>query len=206
MRLDDLVEKAQAGDDEAFSSICQSFEGLVKKHAFQQHMRPIASEALAEGQLAVVQAVRLYDPALGVNFAGFVESRVKYAVWNMFKRERRRWQHEIPLEQGTDENELNFAEVISDGHDMEAEIAEVAVTKEIMDMVRILPEKQCLIIFKTLIEECSLTQVARNLGITPQAAHNLRKRGLARLKMVCAGMYASEGGERDGCSKNTAKH
>lgn len=48
-----LIAQAQQGEEEAFAEICRRFAGLVKKYAFQQHLRPIADEAQAHGWLAI---------------------------------------------------------------------------------------------------------------------------------------------------------
>lgn len=194
MDLEELVKKAQAGDQSALQEICINFEGLVKKQAFQNHIRPIACEAMAEGNLAVVQAVRMYNPSLGIHFAGFVESRVKYAVWNLFKRERRIWQREMPFEGSNEEGEFDLADILQDERDIAAETVEKVAAQNLWGEVCLLPQKQRQVILRTIFAERSLTEAARELGVTPQAAHNLRKRGLARLKSRCAGMYSSEGG------------
>lgn len=179
MELEQSVIKAQAGDQNAFQEICESFAGLVKKQAFQHHIRPIAEEALAEGNLAVVQTVLAYNPSLGIPFAGFMENRVKYAVWNLFKRERRIWQRELPLVVCDEEDEFDLADTLADERDMEAAAMEKAATQ---DLLRILPPRQRQVILKTVLSGFTLTEAARELGVTPQAAHNLRKRGLTRLK------------------------
>ena len=195
MELEQLVIQAQAGDQNAFQEICKNFAGLVKKQAFQQHIRPIAGEALSEGNFAVVQAVRVYNPSLGIPFAGFVESRVKYAVWNLFKRERRIWQRELPLVVCNAEDEFDLANTLADERDMEAETMEKVTARDLLGTMQSLPPKQRQVILKTVLAGYTLTEAARELGVTPQAAYNLRKRGLTRLKRSCAGMYNSEGGE-----------
>jgi hypothetical protein len=59
-------------------------------------------------------------------FAGYVESRVKYAVWNLFKRERRRWQQEVPLAGGGNGDEEKSApswlDTLAATHNVEDEV------------------------------------------------------------------------------------
>lgn len=195
MELLELVNKAQMGDKTAFAAVCRRFEGLVKKHALRPHLRPVAEDAQAEAWLAVTLAVQSYDKTVGVQFAGYVESRVKYALWNMFKRERRRWQNELSFE-GADNGEDGGGIIVSltDGSDTAAQVELNLLSREIQEAIKQLPERQRLAITLTVIGDLGLAGAACHLGITAQAVHNLRKRGLARLRKLCTGMYESERG------------
>lgn len=189
MELTKLVEKAQAGDREAIHDICLRFTGLVKKYAFQPHIRPIAEEAQSQGWLAVVQGIRQYDENCGVYFAGYIESRVKYAIWNLFKRERRRWQNEAQLDGGQEEDGLAMLDQLPDGTDVAAEVEFQWLSQEITSAVAMLPDKQRQVIIRTVLGEERLSDVAVEWGITAQGVYNLRQRALTRLKTLCAGMY-----------------
>lgn len=201
MELTELVKRAQAGDSQAVHDVCLRFTGLVKKYAFQPHIRPIADEAESQGWLAVMQGIRQYDEHCGVQFAGFIESRVKYGIWNFFKRERRRWQNEAQLDSGSDEDGLAMLDQLADGTDVAGEVEFQWLSGELMTAVTVLPDKQRMVIMRTVLGEERLTAIAGELGITTQGVYNLRQRGLARLKTLCAGMYSdisSKGGEKYG--------
>lgn len=190
MELILLVRKAQSGDKEAIQEICQRFTGLVKKYAFQSHVRPIAEEAMAQGWLEVVQGIQQYDEQAGVPFAGYMESRVKFGIWNLFKRERRRWEQETQLDAGNQEEEgLSFLEQLADATDVAGEVEGKFIGEELRNAIGRLPEKQGRVIMGTLVGDERLTTLAVELGITPQGVYNLRQRGLARLKKEFIGIY-----------------
>ncbi|WP_378950699.1 RNA polymerase sigma factor [Pelosinus sp. sgz500959] len=188
MELMELVKKAQEGNEQAIYDICLRFTGLVKKYAFQPHIRPIAEDAQSQGWLAVVQGIKQYDAYCGVQFAGYIESRVKYAIWNLFKGERRRWQHEGQLE-GNQEEGRCLLEQLADNTDVASEVEMRDLSQELMMIVAVLPDKQRQVILRTVIGDEKLIAVAAELGITAQGVYNLRKRGLTRLKKLCSGMY-----------------
>ncbi|SHJ52422.1 RNA polymerase sigma factor [Propionispora hippei] len=197
MDITELAEQTRQGDEKAFSLLCRQFTGLVKRYAWQSHVRSIAEEAEAEGWLAVVRAVRNFDAKLGVPLAGYVESQVKFAVWNLFKRERRRWQRETVLEKlaAADEEEKgHLLERLPGPANVSAEVEDSLFAGVLAGWLAGLPERQRQVIAATLLEGRQLTAVARELGITAQAVHNLRRRGLARLKRAYEGMYGSERG------------
>lgn len=191
MKIEQLVMQAQAGNEggEAFAEVCRRFAGLVKKYANQPHVAGIKEEAAAEGWLAVAAAVRTYDPAAGVRFAGYVESRVRYAVWNLFKRERRRWQQELFLTGSTEEEgkeRPGLLDTLAATDNVEAEVeANFAVTA-VREALALLPAKQQTAVARTLLGEARLADIAAELGVTPQAVYSLRQRGLARLRKELA--------------------
>lgn len=189
MELMELVKKAQQGDEQAASEICLRFTGLVKKYAFQPHIRPMAEEAQAQGWLAIVQGIWQYDAACNVPFPGYLESKVKYAIWNLFKKERRRWQSEGQLEGTPEEDGLSMLERVASLENVEREVELRHLSEELMGAIVILPEKQQQVILRTVLGEESLSQLALEMGITAQGVYNLRQRGFARLKILCAGMY-----------------
>lgn len=182
MELTALVQRAQAGDEAAFAEVCRRFGGLVKKLAFQPHIRAVADEAQAEGWLALVQAVKTYDAASGVPVAGYIESRVKYAVWNLFKRERRRWQGEQPLEAESDEAGGNLLARLDSGCDVAAEVENRLMAAEAWRELACLPVRQREVIMMTVLADGRLADAAARLGVTVQAVHALRRRGLAQLR------------------------
>ncbi|MEL7633384.1 sigma-70 family RNA polymerase sigma factor [Sporomusa sphaeroides] len=191
MSIEQLVIQAQAGNEggEAFAEVCRRFAGLVKKYANQPHVAGIKEEAAAEGWLAVAAAVRTYDPAAGVRFAGYVESRVRYAVWNLFKRERRRWQQELFLTGSTEEEgkeRPGLLDTLAAADNVEAEVeANFAVTA-VREALALLPAKQQTAVARMLLGEARLADIAAELGVTPQAVYSLRQRGLARLRKELA--------------------
>ncbi|AIF53672.1 RNA polymerase sigma factor [Pelosinus sp. UFO1] len=194
MELCQLVKTAQAGDEHAFQEVCSRFTGLVKKHANKPHLRPIVEEATSQGWLAVVQAVKSYDETCGVHFAGYVDSKVKFAIWNLFKKERRRWQEEVLLEGAAEEEEQNAFAQLPDKANVAQEVELEWLSQELITAVAALPGKQRQVILQTVVGHSTLKDVAAELGITIQAVFNLRQRGVARLKTLCAGMYTSERG------------
>lgn len=196
MTIEDLVQQAQAGDQAAFQEVCRLFQGLVKKHARPAHMQSIAAEAEAEGWLAVTQAIRAYDKATGVPFAGYAESRVRFAVWNLFKREKRRWQQEVLADGGSqgEEEDGDYFAAQAARDDTAGEVETRLLAGELAEALQQLSERQRTIILQTIVYGYGLTELSRDSGITPQAVYNLRQRGLTRLKVLLAGMYESERG------------
>ena len=189
MELTILAAKAQQEDEEAFAKICGRFRGLVKKYAKQPHLRPLGEEAEAEAWLAVVKAVRTYRPEAGVQIAGYIESQVKYTLWNLFKKERRKWQSETAADADVDDEGSSLLDTLQASDNVEAAIERMELSQELQRALAELPERQSRAVILTLIEGRRLIEAGRELGISPQAVHNLQRRGLGRLRSMSKGRF-----------------
>ncbi|WP_144351404.1 RNA polymerase sigma factor [Sporomusa termitida] len=189
MTGEELVIAAQAGDGAAFAEVCRRFAGLVYKYACQPAVAGIKEEAAAEGWLALAGAVQTYDLSTGIPFAGYARQQVRYAVWNLFKRERRRWQREVPLTGGDREDgEYSLLTTLAAPDNVELAAEEAAIAGAVKEALAALPDKQRLVIVATLLGDVRLTEIAARWGITPQAVYGLRQRGLTCLHKQLTGL------------------
>lgn len=189
MNLQEMVSAAQQGDAVAYDSVCRQFGGLVRKQSRQGHLAGIREEAESEAWLALAQAVKEYDSARGVPFAGYAERCVSYRLWNVFKKERRRWQTETPLEEErTDENgegdRLGLLDWLAASDDVAGEVQQSELRDELRQAVSYLPARQRQAVVATLIGEARLSDLAEAWGISVQAVYATRKKGLSRLRQL----------------------
>lgn len=184
MELTILVARAQQGDKAAFTEICGRFRGLVKKYAYQPHLRPLGEDAEAEAWLAVVSAVQTYRTEAGVQVAGYIESQVKYRLWNVFKKERRKWEREVTADTADGEEGPTLLEALPASDNVEAMIEQMEVAAGLEHALAELPERQRRALILTLVQGRRLTEAAQQLDVTPQAVHNLQQRGLTRLRAM----------------------
>lgn len=178
MHIEDLVNKAQRGDQTAFEVLCGQFQGLMKKSAGRPHLRSIYEEALGAAYESFIEAVQTYDAQLGVPFAGFAKAKVHFALWNLFKRERRRWQNECALNAEGDEANTFVCDEVR----IEEKVERKILAQELFCLIDRLPAKQRQAILLTVVSGMGLTEAGRLLGVTPQAVFNLKKRAIQELK------------------------
>jgi RNA polymerase sigma factor (sigma-70 family) len=77
-------------------------------------------------------------------------------------------------------------ELFADNVDVAAEAERRYLRDGLRRAIGRLPERQRQAVVLTLLDHHSLSEAARRLGVTAQAVHSLRKRGLERLKKDCA--------------------
>lgn len=85
-----LVADAQAGDRRALELLCEAYLPLVRARARERAGREPVSYAdlVQDGSVALVEAVRAYDPEHGAPFAAFAATRVRYAIADACARAR----------------------------------------------------------------------------------------------------------------------
>lgn len=179
MNIEELVEKARQGDENAMESLCRQFAGLMKKTANQQHLRLIDEDALSVAYSGFVEAVKEYEPNRCIPFAGYAKSKVQFAVWNFFKQERKRWQSELSMESQADTGLISD---LADKINIEQEIEIKLSLCNLIEIIKTLPKKQQQVIIYTVFFEQNLVQTAKCLGITPQAVYALKQRAINFMK------------------------
>jgi RNA polymerase sigma factor (sigma-70 family) len=143
------------------------FEPLVNKHTWNK-----TEDEKQVAWCAVAEAFATYDSSKNVPLPGYVASKAKFALLNNTKREAKR-----------NTVEMHYKATKSDFNDFTYITVEKNMTAEaLLKAIKKLPDKQRKVIIENIILEKSLTDIARETGITPQAVYNMRKRGLERLK------------------------
>ena len=193
-----MVLQAQRGDAAAYYAVCCQFRGLVMKYARQGHLAGIHEDAESEGWLALAQAVKDFDSSRGVPFAGYAQRCVVYRLWNVFKKERRRWQTESTLEDGRDDENgeserSGLLKRLTASDDVASAVEQLELRDELRQALLSLPVRQRQAVVVTLIGEGRLADLADVWGISVQAVHATRKKALLSLKQSLSGMYLSEG-------------
>ena len=173
-----LIERAQA-DGNAMAEICGRYEPLILRAAHQPHLATVREEAESVARLSLVEAVRCFDPRLGVPFAAYARRKVFGDVRTFFRRERSKWQHEyVPVD--TTEDELSFWDAVADPRDPMGQA-------ELKDMLRtalgLLTDKERAVLL-LLHRDLTQTQIAKTLGIATQTVAKRKKTALQKMRTV----------------------
>lgn len=173
-----LLAAAQSGDSEALMALIGRYEPLLRRATNQPHLAAIRDDARAESYVSFVRAVRDYDAAQGVPFAGFIKARIYGDLHTLFRRTCRVWQREAVVDDRRDEA---FWELIEDP------AAERAMTRlerqaTLTAAMRTLTARERSVIQRLFFEERTQKETAAELSITQQAVAATKRRALAKLK------------------------
>ena len=157
---------------EDMREICEQFKPLVKKYAWKYSNTIQDSES--EAGLALVRAIRTYDPETGVPLAGYLESQVKFGLLNLWRKEMKRRQMEYHGDKAL--------EYVAAPNNPQAELIYKETIDRMLAALQELPQRQLLVLIHIFIYGRKLAYIAQVLGITAQAVYQLKKRALSRLK------------------------
>lgn len=179
--LNVILQQAQQGDREALAKLCHDFQGLIYKVTNQRYLKSIYDDALATAYLSFVEAVYSYDLASAVPFAGYAKSKVKFSVWNLFKKERRRWQRELSNDIVTEAG-IRLIEEFSDPNDSAVMAVDNILTEQLIKLLGKLPARQQQVINYLVFEARGITEIANCMNLSPQAVYSLKKTACRSLK------------------------
>lgn len=131
-----------------------------------------------------MEATKSYNPALGITFAGYVKSRVKYSVWNALKKQYRQRLYETSIDDSGNREQTRLIDTLPDKINISDIIDRLFLVEILEGAMNRLPDRQRLVIFKSIILNYKQTEIAAELGIAPQAVFKLRKRALIRLQAM----------------------
>ncbi|XER15439.1 RNA polymerase sigma factor FliA [Sporomusa aerivorans] len=106
--------------------------------------------------------------------AGYLESRVKFGLLNLWKQEMKRKQMEC---QGD-----NVLAYIAAPDDPQAELVYKEIIERMLTALHELPQRQLMVLIHIFVYGRKLAYIAQVLGITVQAVNQIKNRALRRLK------------------------
>jgi len=151
--------------------VCQQFMPLVKKYAWKY--KNSVQDAESEAWLIIINAVHTYDANTGVPLAGYLESKIKHGMFNLWRREKRKQECLV--------ND-DLLERLPAKDNIEMEIEQKQGLEKILKVINQLTPKQRFVIIHNIINDHKLDYIAKVLGITAQAVCQLKKRALGGLK------------------------
>ncbi len=158
--------------------LLNDYQGLLRKAAGQNHLRSFYDEAYAEAVLSFCDAVKTFDENMGVPFAGYAKAKVYGSLHTLFKKHRRNWQRELPLDDGSDDDSALSIAVISSLED------DIINKNSLSAALQQLTTRQQQIINYTLIQGYTQAETAKIMRITQQAVASNKKQALIRLKDI----------------------
>jgi RNA polymerase sigma factor (sigma-70 family) len=124
--------------------------------------------------LALLQAIHNFNPDLGVPLTGYLESRVKFGLLNLWRKEAKRKQMEC-------QGDKAFS-YIAAPDDPQAELIYKETIERMLAALQELPQRQLLVLVHIFVYGRKLEYIAQELGITAQAVSQIKNRALRRLK------------------------
>ena len=174
----DATSAARPNPSASMMRLLTQYEPLLRRAAGQAHFRTIHDDALAEACVSFVRAVRDYDAAQGVPFAGFAKARVYGNLRTLARRVIRTWQREATVD---DRREEGFWDSIED-EDAARALTRLERRSMLAAALRALSERERDVITRLYFQNETQKTAAAALGLTQQAVAAIKKRALKKMK------------------------
>ena len=182
----ELIALAQQGSTAACEKILAAYAGLLKnmrhRYAHTPTGKILSDDMQGILHLAFIEAIHAFEPARGINFAAFLQSRLHGAIYKAFKNTCSYGSHTAHPTFPEDTDSMSYFDTLENHHPsperqllaqekLQAIFSELnAAEKELLQLiyVRELPQKAA----------------ARLLNITPQAVSKRKQNLIAKIKKL----------------------
>lgn len=203
MTNEELVIRIKAGETALMDELWTQVERFVYKqankffNAYKYRCSQIGLEVddlYQEGFLAIHRAVKGFEPAKNVLFLTYASYRLKCQFFDVCKMHSTGWEKNtayqtISLDEPIDsaENETTFVDLLADEADLETTVIEQVfnerLSQDLETAMTRLTERQAYIITERYSNELSLSEIARQVGVTKAVICKSHTSALANLKI-----------------------
>ena len=205
MTNEELAAQAKAGDKDALAQLWEQNRGLLAK-LFGELAGKAGARMAAMGItwedveqsffLAVVLAVRLYEPERGVLFASFLSYPVKQVFYNLISWRTER-QKRDPLGRcaspdepvsGEDGSQIPRGELVPDPaagrqfEDAEERLYTAQLHADLEDCISTLDEHRAAVIRARYFENKTLSEIGERLGVNTSRAGQLERDAMRKMR------------------------
>lgn len=178
--LNELLAKARKGDKKSKEGILNKVRPLIiRKIQRYYNNKNLFEDLIQEGYLVVLECIESYDDSRGVYFLGYLKTMLKFTYLNKHKQ-RTHLSLNIPAGEDRDDEWIDLLE--SHGKNQEDIILEKEGVGELRHALSKLTQRQREIVIAYYIEEISIGDIAKRLGITYRTVVNTKTRALERLR------------------------
>ena len=179
--IENLLDSSRKGDKKATEELLFRLNPLIISSIKRYYNRiDRYDDLIQEGYVMILQSINDYDSNKGAYFLGYVKLNLKYHYLNKHKEKQTLSLNE-PIGDGFNEI-LDFIEVEEKGP------IDMVIYKEdflsLYECLNFLSHRQRQIIIEYYINELSLDEIAKKLGISYRTVANTKTAGINKLKNI----------------------
>lgn len=189
IRQEGKAEKKEEGKHPPVQEGRKKLRGQAHESGKRKEKLSLADEALAQGYVSFVGAVKQYAEERQVPFAAFAYEKVRGDIHTLFRRTCRSWQREkqlAPASEGEEAQGVAEAGV----PDFSERLADRA---ELLWAMQHLTSREREVLQLVCLEDRTQREAALRLGVSQQAVAKARKRALEKLRRILSAEAAARG-------------
>lgn len=177
--FDKLVEEAIKGNKEALEEIIDRLQPLIISSIRKYYNKGNEYEDLIqEGNLTILESLKDFDPSRGVHFLGYIKLNLKYLYLNKHKRKIH-----LSLNEPVGNGEVEAIDLLeSKAKDAIDILLEDERSLELNMALERLTERQKEVVLLFYMENMSMEEIGKKLGISYRTVVNLKTKALENLR------------------------
>jgi len=188
--IEELIRRAQAGEEDALNQLCTDFRPMLRLVAQQAIGPEIArrtdpSDLVQQTELEAVRAFACFRGSSEKEFVAWVRQILKRNVANVVRDNRaakRDLRKEQPLHNVNPSASLTWHHPADAGKSPSQRVMQGEAALQLSSALEELPENQRTAVRMRHLEGCALSDIAEAMETTPGAVAGLIRRGLSALR------------------------
>lgn len=174
-----LVEEAIKGNKEFTEEIINRLQPLIIS-SIRKYYNKVNEydDLIQEGNLIILESLKAFDPSRGVHFLGYIKLNLKYLYLNKHKRKIH-----LSLNESVEDGEVEAIDLLESKDKGAIDILlEDERNLELNMALERLTERQKEVILLFYMENMSIEDIGKKLGITYRTVVNLKTKALENLR------------------------
>jgi RNA polymerase sigma factor (sigma-70 family) len=182
----ELIALAQQGNTAACEKLLAAYAGLLKnmrhRYAHTPTGKILSDDMQGILHLAFIEAIHAFEPARGINFAAFLQSRLHSAIYKAFKNACSYGSHTAHPTSPDDTDSMSYFDTQeSQQPSPERQLLAQEKLQGILSGLNTAEKELLQLIY---VRELSQKAAARLLNITPQAVSKRKQNLIAKIKKL----------------------
>ncbi|MCR8641380.1 sigma-70 family RNA polymerase sigma factor [Paenibacillus sp. N1-5-1-14] len=188
---EELFSKAKSGCEESKNLLFQNNIPFIRKVAKRWKAKGISldvEELISIGGIALLKTYNAYDPESGYKFTTLLGKALTWTFANEVKKVSQLKFNKYPtfsMDDHTGEKETSLHDIV--GHEVEMESSkyiDVDLDKLLLRFQKIATEQEKVVLYKTYVENVSLTDLAKEWGKTRALTSLIHRRCIDKLRRM----------------------
>ena len=182
----ELIRLARQGNNAACEKLLAAYAGLLKnmehRYAHTPSGRLMSDDMQGILQLAFMEAIHAFEPARGIHFAAFLQSRLHGAIYKAFKNTCSYSKHTAHPTLPDNDDRFAYFDSLENHHPSPER--QLLAQEKLQNIVKELTAAEKELLHLIYVRELPQKAAARLLNITPQAVSKRKRNLITKIKKL----------------------
>lgn len=180
--IDELLVRAKSGERKAKSIILEKYKPLIlsqmKKYYFDANE---VDDLISEGYEVILKGIDKFDSGRNVYFSGYLKTILRYHYLDRLKAKK--YTSSLDKNMG-DSGDISLLDLLEADVDLENEYIVKELNEQLIEKIEKLSKRQKEVIILYYLEELSISDISKQLGVTYRTIINTKVNAIEKLKKL----------------------